>query len=68
LNTICGTLLDYDNDKLVPLLGFGGKPNMKNLALNSVSHSFPLNGDQSKPQVYGIDGIKDTYKAAVSQV
>ena len=40
---LCGNiLLHYDYDKLVPMFGFGGKPNMPNLKSDKVMHCFPM--------------------------
>ena len=55
-------LLHYDSDKKVPMYGFGGKIN------NIVSHCFSLSQNPDDPYAYGINGIMDTYKNALSFV
>lgn len=45
----------YDQDKMFPVFGFGGAPRF--MGLNTVSHCFPLNGDQANPNIAGIQGI-----------
>lgn len=42
ITSVGSILLNYDNDKLVPVFGFGGIPN--DSKDNLVSHCFPLNG------------------------
>jgi Copine len=46
-------LFPYDRDELIPLFGFGGIPN----GMNEVSHCFPLNGDNDKPEVEVKEGV-----------
>jgi hypothetical protein len=47
-------LLKYDADKLVPLYGFGGKPNFKDYKSNKVEHCFNVNGNPKNASVTGI--------------
>jgi hypothetical protein len=49
LKKVMEILLPYDKDQQIPLFGFGGIPN----GMNEVSHCFPLNGDNDKPEVEG---------------
>ena len=44
-------LLEYDEDKKVPLYGFGAKINRQ------ISHCFPLNGNAFNPEVSGLESI-----------
>lgn len=44
INAVSRILLNYDSDKRIPCLGFGGKPHFPNLSCNIVSHCFPLSG------------------------
>jgi hypothetical protein len=53
----------YDTDKRYPLWGFGGK------APGGVAnHCFALNGKDDDPEVVGVDGILETYAAALRSV
>lgn len=66
LEEIASILLDFDNDKLVPLYGFGAKVRIKKFNSGSlVSHHFPLNGDVDNPSVLGMEGILATYRQAM---
>jgi hypothetical protein len=47
----------YDNDKMFPLFGFGGKAPGGSVA----NHCFALNGDEVHPEVAGVQGILNTY-------
>ena len=38
-------LLDYDDDKKVPMFGFGAKPLFPNMYTKKVMHCFPLTGN-----------------------
>ncbi|KAK8813222.1 hypothetical protein WA158_002814 [Blastocystis sp. Blastoise] len=58
-----GNVLEfYDKDKMFPVFGFGGTPAN---GQGRVSHCFPLNGNMSNPDVYGINGILDIYKRSI---
>ena len=59
----CGDIVAYyDYDQKFPVFGFGGKfygnPN--------VDHCFPLNCNPDDPEIYGIDGILQTYRTVLS--
>lgn len=54
----------YDYDQQFPLLGFGGIPDGE----DKVSHCFPLNMNKLDPNVFGVQGIIDTYKSSLSKV
>ena len=49
LRAVCDILQYYDSDKLIPMYGFGAK-----LPNSSVMHSFAVNGDAYKPEVFGL--------------
>jgi len=61
-------LLNYDADKMVPVYGFGGKCRYPNLNSNYVNHCFNLTGDPNVEEVYGIEGIFETYNYALQNV
>eukprot|EP00761_Pharyngomonas_kirbyi_P012799 gb/GECH01012826.1/.p1 GENE.gb/GECH01012826.1/~~gb/GECH01012826.1/.p1 ORF type:complete len:510 (+),score=125.33 gb/GECH01012826.1/:1-1530(+) len=62
ITSVADILQYYDADKLFPAFGFGGKmPN------GQVSHCFPLNGGPD-PHCQGINGIVESYRAALSNV
>ncbi|KAL4499199.1 hypothetical protein ABPG72_006785 [Tetrahymena utriculariae] len=54
-------LLNYDEDKMVPLYGFGAKPKLPHFNYTQTLHCFPINGNPMNPQVYGLKGMMDTY-------
>jgi Copine len=61
----CGDiLLDYDDDKLVPVYGFGADLGYPQMKTNGVSHSFPCTGIKGTEEVYHIQGIFDVYEYA----
>jgi hypothetical protein len=62
LSAVSDILLHYDSDKKVPMYGFGGKIN------NIISHCFSLSRHSDDPFAYGIEGIMDMYKSALSFV
>jgi hypothetical protein len=37
-------LLNYDDDRLVPMFGFGAKPKFPKLKSTKANHCFPLTG------------------------
>jgi len=60
--SLAGSILEYyDNDKQIPLYGFGGK------YFQEVNHCFALNGDIFKPEVAGINGVLQTYQKVLSR-
>lgn len=55
---------DYDTDKQFPVLGFGAKlPGHSN-----ASHEFALNGNPENPYCFGIQGVLDAYRLALTNV
>ncbi|CAD8159167.1 unnamed protein product [Paramecium octaurelia] len=68
LKQVAEILLNYDYDKKVPLYGFGGVPSLPNYKKTSVEQCFPLNGNQSDPEVFGLDGIMSTYSNALNHI
>ena len=55
----CGDIVAYyDYDQKFPAFGFGGKFYGNPV----VDHCFPLNGNPNDPEIYGIDGILQTYR------
>eukprot|EP00761_Pharyngomonas_kirbyi_P012467 gb/GECH01012494.1/.p1 GENE.gb/GECH01012494.1/~~gb/GECH01012494.1/.p1 ORF type:complete len:506 (+),score=122.08 gb/GECH01012494.1/:1-1518(+) len=62
ISSVGEILQHYDADKLFPAFGFGAKmPN------GQVSHCFPING-ASDPHCNGINGILESYRAAINNV
>merc|ERR1719273_3005755 len=49
----------YDDDGMIPAWGFGAKINGR------VRHCFPLNFNESNPEVNGVDGILQAYTYAL---
>lgn len=62
--TIGNVIEFYDRDRMFPVYGFGAvlPPTMM------ANHCFPLNGNSSNPEVYGVSGIMDIYHRAISTV
>lgn len=54
-------LLNYDDDKDVPMYGFGGVP--KNG--KEVSHCFAMNNNEENPEVHEMEGIMQCYDKCV---
>ena len=47
---MASVLAPYDSDQLIPVFGFGARLPPDGL----VSHCFPLNFNEQKPEVYGV--------------
>ncbi|KAG0363376.1 hypothetical protein BGZ54_008191 [Gamsiella multidivaricata] len=62
IRSVGNILQCYDTDKKFPVYGFGGSIN------GQVSHAFPLNGNPTCPEVYGVEGILSAYWNAQSFV
>jgi hypothetical protein len=59
-----GSILEpYDHDRQFPVFGFGAKPRF--MGIDQVLHCFNLNG-QENPQVYGVQGILEAYRNALT--
>ena len=60
----CGNIVAYyDYDQMFPAYGFGGKFCMS----NEVSHCFPLNRNLRNPEIQGIAGVLQAYRAILNQ-
>ena len=60
----CGNIVAYyDYDQKFPAFGFGGKF-YGNI---NVDHCFPLNGNHDDPEIFGIDGILQTYRTVLNK-
>lgn len=57
-------LLDYDDDKMVPVYGFGANLSYPSLKTSGVCHSFPCTGVKASDEVAGLDGIFEVYEYA----
>lgn len=57
-------LAKYDKDQKFPVYGFGAKIK----ETKKVSYCFPLNFNESNPNVLGLDGILSTYKEAIPKI
>jgi hypothetical protein len=57
IKTVGEILINYDNDKMIPVYGFGGKPHFPNFDSKIVIHNFPLTGDPSNKEVFGVEGV-----------
>jgi hypothetical protein len=63
LYSVGSVVEDYDSDKLIPALGYGGK-----LPDGTVSHEFPLNLNIANPYCYMIQGVAQAYISALHTV
>ena len=52
-------LLNFDHDKQVPMLGFGGE--IWGQGFNLTSHCFAINGNIFWPEVQGVEGMVASY-------
>jgi len=51
-------LINYDNDKYIPVFGFGAKPKLPEYTFEKTQHCFALNGDYFNPNIAGgADGL-----------
>uniref|UniRef100_A0A7S2S3S0 C2 domain-containing protein n=1 Tax=Mucochytrium quahogii TaxID=96639 RepID=A0A7S2S3S0_9STRA len=55
-------LAPYDTDGMIGAYGFGG------VYQGQVSHCFPLNGNPHNPEVHGVNGLMQSYEAALHGV
>ena len=55
-------LLDYDDDKMVPVYGFGANLKYPGMQTSGVCHSFPCTGVKTSDEVAGLDGIFEVYE------
>jgi hypothetical protein len=64
IRAVASVLAPYDSDQMIPVYGFGARlpPD------GHVSHCFPLNFNDSNPEVYGVQGILDVYRYSLGQV
>lgn len=69
ITSVCGILMNYDNDRKIPMYGFGCKPKFKNFDTNGkVSHFFPCSGDWGNCAGSGIQELFDIYSNCLSNV
>ena len=61
LRSVGDIIIDYDSDKLFPVLGFGARLPPDGV----VSHEFSLNGNPSNPYCTGIEGVMEAYNKAL---
>jgi hypothetical protein len=56
-----GSVLEpYDSDRMFPVFGYGGIPT--HMGESSTNHCFPVNGEKTNPNVFGVEGIVGIYK------
>ncbi len=56
-------LQEYDSDKMFPVYGFGAK-----LPDGTITHAWPLNGNEIAPECVGVQGMLEAYKLALDNV
>mmetsp|Transcript_7303 Transcript_7303/g.10878 ORF Transcript_7303/g.10878 Transcript_7303/m.10878 type:complete len:600 (-) Transcript_7303:107-1906(-) len=64
IKDVGGVIEYYDTDKKFPVFGFGGRP----VPRGPTEHCFPVNGNDSDPEVYGVSGILATYRESLSKI
>eukprot|EP00118_Oscarella_pearsei_P004773 m.20861 g.20861 ORF g.20861 m.20861 type:complete len:578 (+) comp28096_c0_seq4:2467-4200(+) len=64
IQSVGSVLAPYDWDQSFPIWGFGAKIPPS----NTVSHCFPLTGNQDRPEVHGVQGMVDAYKYSLAHV
>ena len=68
IDAVARILLNYDSDQRIPALGFGGKPHFQYLNSNTVNHCFPLSGDPSQVDAYGLEHLMGLYNNSLTSV
>ena len=63
IRSVGSILAAYDKDQKIPVYGYGAC-----VPREGISHCFPLNGDDDKPEVSGVQGILDVYKETLQTV
>ena len=63
-------LLNYDQDKMVPVYGFGARTNFPtgNVPKSKVLHFFPCSGDFASPAGFGVEGVFELYQHCIKHV
>lgn len=57
---------DYDSDKMFPVYGFGGLTG--HMTVKDTSHFFPVTGNESQPEVQGVQGILQAYRGTLPMI
>lgn len=68
INAVSQILLNYDSDKRIPCYAFGGKPRFQNFFSNTVNHCFPLSGNPSQLEAFGVEHLMEMYKMALASI
>ena len=63
IRSIGSILAAYDKDQIIPVYGYGAC-----FPRGGVNHCFPLNGNEDKPEVLGIDGVLKAYQETLQTV
>jgi hypothetical protein len=64
-----GAILEfYDHDGMIPVYGFGAIPNFIPYLSDRTSFCFPLTGSFDQPEVKGIAGVAEIYKATLPSI
>lgn len=66
--SVAEILLDYDFDKQVACLGFGGIPRFPGFSFPNVQHCFPLSGNPQKVEANGLTDIMNLYAYSLQNV
>ncbi len=68
INAVSRILLNYDTDKRIPCYAFGGKPHFPNFYGSTVNHCFPLSGDPSQIEAFGVEHLMELYNRALRSI
>jgi hypothetical protein len=66
LQEVCGILLDFDYDKLVPVFGFGAIVDYNEInSGHQRADCFPISGMKENHDFHGLEGILNGYRACL---
>ena len=68
IRAVCDILLNYDEDKQIPVYGFGAKTRFPNMMSSQTVHFFPCSGDYQNCAGYGVEGVFQLYNHAIQNV
>eukprot|EP00347_Sterkiella_histriomuscorum_P013503 403364469 len=66
ISSICSRMQYYDEKQQFPVFGFGAVPTFMNQTTRS--DCFPLNGQESQPEINGVHNILRIYRENLSQI
>lgn len=67
IRCLYGLVSGYDTDGLIPFWGYGAQIPLAN-GQRAVSWDFAINGNDSNPEVLGMDGVIEAYTRAIGNI